>query len=529
MAVFLSTMTGQECLDVTSSPTASLGSISLLSFLTETSTSPVREDPLRLWYEIEPELPEQDLQDIYEIKPASDNQIKISRRNSSALIAQSLPLDFLTLAGAAAAYAPHSRLPRLVTVYREPAEEPRGISRVSASSPLSECVSRFWWNLNPDASLVREFTIQMPTDHARELFDFPLLEQAIDTGALDTSAKSVERLAQRFPKLEKKDAIADISALQEYLDQWANALDIDLWAHRDRIRFRWNTGQNEHIAIQLSALAEPFLTTLLHEIVSLNSTLMGNDADISWYFPGEYHISDMVADYRGERRSVRNPESGVCPETLSFFERVNRSDGSLEQLEYVDAVPLTPDVLPFVTQGLALSDKSSATCTLDYHEGPYIQQILEGLAAWNAYNSLSEIVIDYETSVKIGLGAQTWQKNRNHRQDALEDTYLNSYIPSWVDESSTEVRIAEPRQAELLGLVEQYFDSVENLIDRPNIDQKTLNETRKKRSSSQYKSDLQKETKVRLMIDDEIKTAAYHLWYDLFHPSSQLHISHDEG
>lgn len=511
-------------LDVTSHPTASLGSISLLSFLTETSTLPVREDPLRLWYELKPEEPEEELQDLYEIKPASNEQLEISRRNSSALINQSLPLDFSTLAGAAAVYAPHSRLPRLVTVYRESAEEPRGISRIAASSPLCECVSRFWLELNPDGSLIREFTIQIPTDRAKELFDFHILERAISTGDLNSKSQSVENIAQRFPELKKEDAIADVSTLREYLDQWANVLSIDLWKHRERIRFRWNTNHNENIAIQLSALAEPFLTTLLHSIMSLNYTVEANDTDISWFYPGDYTLSDMVADYRGERRPVPEQWSGEFLENLCFFESISISDENPEELEYVEPVPLTPSVLPFVTQGLALSESSSANCNIDYDEGPYIQQILYGLAAWDAFETLSEIAIEYETRVKIGLGADTWRKNRRRGQEALEDEYIESYIPPWVDELSTQVQITEPQQAELLGLVEQYFDSVEDLVNRPDTDQTTLGETQNTRSSPKYKSDIQKKNKVYLTINDEIKTAAYRLWYDLFYPSSELQI-----
>jgi len=446
--------------------THSLGSVSILSFLTEASREEVYRDPVEALYETEPTVSERPLSDIYTIDSVDDDLIHVEKRNTEFQLAKSFDLNFARLVGAAyimasysttpdidlrggehSAYSPKKTIIPLTTVSLTRPDE-----LMSGPSQEVYAIFDFWSALDPQFNLIREIKASIPAEVARDLLDFDRMAEAMETGALSSRAESVEKITPKISALEAIDAIRSPKMLDDLLELLCGPVGT-LPEIRGDIRLQFGDHLCRATLIPYG-ISNPLLETLLSNVFSLTPDDCGDERDQTWYLPGNSDIYDLVIpnDERLKTFVTEKHSGNGYDEIFGLTEddsSIGRTDADIISSYPEELIPIPPSLI------LAGACNNQNTLSTSYAEVATVAGLVSGAGVWGDINDIIDrIEVVYDT---LGKLARRRYCHFNEQADYSSDEYVTERLPVDAETASqlvTVTDLSDTESAEDVGSVQ---------------------------------------------------------------------------
>lgn len=403
-----------------------VGSVSVLSFLTEASREEVYRDPIDALYGVEPAVTEQPLSETYTINSVDEDLLEVEKRKTKFHLAKSLDLTFGVLVGAAYVMATYSTLPDFdlrggqhAAYSRKHPSIPLTRQHDKLAGPPQEvnAMFLFWKSVDPCFDLIRELKVSIPTAVAQELLDFDKIADAMATGALSTRADTVENITPKLSALEAIDAIANPDRIDDVLSMLCGPFGTQSELRGDvRLHFRdVNTIESSGDESSLDRdsdilqanlipyeLANPFLETLLSKLFSLTRDNCRNEHEQTWYLPGDATIYDFHWPV-GDQWKESAIEAGIFSDIPD------------------EGIQIPPSLI------LAGACRTQKALSFSYAELTTVAGLVAGASVWDSTSEMvDEIRVVYDT---IGKLTRRRYCHFNEETDYALDEFVAKRLP----------------------------------------------------------------------------------------------------
>jgi hypothetical protein len=418
-----------------------LGSVSVLSFLTEASREEAYRDPLEAMYGTEPTVTEQPLSEVYTVDSVNKDLIQVEKRNTEFSIAKSFDLNFARLVGAAYVMASYSTIPDFDLRGGQHAAYQRKHSSIPLT-PQQDVLKQtpqevlaifdFWSAFDPHFDLVRELKVSISMEVARELIDFGMVADAMETGELTSRVESAERITPKLAALEEIGAISEPDGLDYLLKQLCGPFGTHSELRSDiRLQFRENA---LHAKLTPYGVANPLLETFLSKLFGLTPDACNNGADQTWYLPGDASIYDLYLPNDDQLMQFATNDLNIVDKMIG------RTGADIISELPDERIPISPSLI------LAGACYSQKALNFSYAEIATVAGIISGSEVWGDVSEIiNEISVVYDTPGKI---ARRRYCHFDEEADYQSDEYVTERLPVDVETATQLVVVADLSETE---------------------------------------------------------------------------------
>ncbi|MBB6645921.1 hypothetical protein [Halobellus ruber] len=419
----------------------SLGSVSLLSFLLEESTSEVYRDPIKAMYGSEPLRTKQSLADIYTVESVEEDLLRVKKNGRYFRIANSFDISFSRLVGAAMVMASYSTIPDFDLRGGEHAAYSTKNALIPLNRPqesfapsrYTKVILDFWNSFDPEYELIREIKVYLNRELAEQLLDFDAISEAMDTGAITSRADSVLDLSPKLESLETIDAINSPEELNNSLQLLCGAFGADLPHLREKVRLSFTKG-TRYSNLVPSDLADPLIESLLANLFTLTPDDCEKNSGATWYTPGEFDIYDVYIT-NDEELEQYDEENSISSINYEFLEgEFDTGESATKSLP--DRIPVPPSLIL-----AGAYDVQKHSLAISYAETTTVEAIATGTTAWIDDESIIEIInVVYDTAGKIA------RQRHCDFDDEIEystDEYVANRLPVKSEKARNLVSVSE--------------------------------------------------------------------------------------